>query len=68
MWFVVIALASIVTSLVLGRLLAKASTEQTFNPHPVRGPSVGRNVEADRLAIAQNAARQRSAGPAVHLN
>jgi hypothetical protein len=67
MWFVVVTLASIVTSLVVGRLLAKAVAEQT-NPRPVRGPSLQSDFQADRLAVAANAARQRAYGEFIHLN
>jgi hypothetical protein len=68
MWFVIIALASIVASLVFGRLLEKAAAEQTSNPNPVRGPSMEWDLQAHRLAIGQLAGRQRAHGPAVHLN
>lgn len=68
MWFVITALASIGTSLVMGRLLARASAEQTSNPHPVRGPSLEGTPEVDRLAIARHALRKHAMETAVHLN
>jgi hypothetical protein len=67
MWFVIIALASVVTSLLVGRALAHAVASQT-NPHAVRGPSLDHGFLADRLAIAADAARARFSGHAVHLN
>jgi hypothetical protein len=67
MWFLIVALASVVTSLIVGRLLATANSEQT-NPRPVRGPSLDSGIRNDRLAIAANAVRMRAVGPAVHLN
>ena len=67
MWFVVIALAAVVTPLIVGRMLAKAVAEQT-SPRPVRGPSLDAGFQADRLAIAANATRMRVQGQPVHLN
>jgi hypothetical protein len=67
MWFGIIALASIVASLIAGRLLARAVAEQT-NPLPVRGPSLEHGVQPDRLAIASAAVRRRTMGNAVHRN
>lgn len=67
MWFLIVALASVITSLVVGRLLATASSEQT-NPRPVRGPALESGAYADRLAIAANANRMRLQNQAVHLN
>ena len=65
MWFLIIALASVVTSLLVGRALAHAVATQT-NPRAVRGPSLDHGFQADRLAIAADAARARFS--AVHLN
>ena len=67
MWFLVIALVSVVASLVAGRVLAHAVATQT-NPPAVRGPSLDHGFQADRLAIAADAARKRFSGRAVHLN
>jgi hypothetical protein len=67
MWLLIVALASVVTSLVVGRLLAHAVATQT-NPRPVRGPSLDDGFHSDRLAIAADAARARFAGHAIHLN
>ena len=67
MWFAVITLASIVSSLVVGHLLAKAVAEQT-NPRLIRGPSLQSEFQADRLAIAARASRLHYQTEAVHLN
>lgn len=67
MWFVFIALATIVSSLITGRLLAKAAAEQT-SPRPVRGPSLQNDFQTDRLAIAAQASRRRQQAQPVHLN
>ena len=67
MWFVVAALASIIASLVAGRLLARAAADQT-NPLPVRGPSLETGVLANRLRVSASANRLRKPQPAVHLN
>jgi hypothetical protein len=64
MWFVIIALASIVASLIFGRILARASAEQTF-PHRAHGPVTESSLEVDRLTIAKEAAERRVK---VHLN
>lgn len=70
MGFVIIALTlllgSTLASLLFGRLLARASAEQTFNPRAVRGPSVEADLQAHRLDIAEKAASRRSVE--VHLN
>jgi hypothetical protein len=68
MWYVVIALSSVVSSLFFGRVLAKAAAQQTFDPRWIRGPAFESGVEANRLAIAQNAKLVRSFETAVHLN
>jgi hypothetical protein len=65
MLFVFLALASIIGSLIFGRLLAKASAEQTRHPHRVHGPVTGTAIEVDRLAIAKEALQRRVA---VSLN
>ena len=67
MWFLIIALASVITSLAVGRALAHAVATQT-NPRPVRGPSTDQGFQADRLAIAADAAQRRFSGQTVHLN
>jgi hypothetical protein len=67
MWFLIIALVSIVASLLFGRLLARASAERT-NPVPVRGPSREPTYPAHRDAVAEDAARKRMFGAEVHLN
>ncbi len=67
MWFLIVALISIVASLALGRLLARARFEQT-NPYPLRGPSVAVQYPSSRDVIAENAWRRRLAGLEVHLN
>lgn len=67
MWFMILALVSIVTSLGLGRLLAKARVEQT-NPYPVRGPSLHVPFPSNRDAVAESARQRRLLGAHVHLN
>ena len=67
MWIVVIALAAVVTPLIVGRMVAKAVAEQT-TPRPVRGPSLDHGFQADRLAVAANVARMRVHGQLVHMN
>jgi hypothetical protein len=59
MWFFVIALVSVVASLIFGRVLGRASTEQTTRPNLVHGPVTENSVEVDRLAIAKNALQRR---------
>ena len=69
MWFVIGGLTfvvSAVSALMFGRLLAKASSGQALNPHVVRGPSRGADIQARRLMIAEHAARHRSLE--VHVN
>jgi hypothetical protein len=65
MWFFVIALVSVVASLIFGRILGRASTEQTSRPNLVHGPVTGNSVEVDRLAIASHALQRRVS---VNLN
>jgi hypothetical protein len=62
MWFVVIALVSTVSSLMFGRVLAKAAAQETFDPRRVRGPSLESSIESKRLAIAKFVTES------VHLN
>lgn len=69
MGFVIIALTllgSTLASLLFGRLLSRASAEQTFNPRAVRGPSLESDLQAHRLDIAEKAARRRNVE--IHLN
>ena len=68
MWYLIIALVSIVCSLIMGRLLARANAEQTTNPYPVRGPSLGSVYPAHRDAVAEHAVRRRLLGAGIHLN
>jgi hypothetical protein len=69
MWFVIGGLTfavSAVSALLFGRLLAKASSEQTSRPNVVRGPSLEADLQARRLMIAEQGARRRNVE--VHLN
>ena len=68
MWFVGVVLVSIVSSLILGRVLAKAAAQQTFDPRRVRGPVVESAIEAKRLAVAQNAKVLKTLDSTVHMN
>lgn len=68
MWFMILALVSIGTSLVLGRLLARVRVEQTTNPFCVRGPSLHVPFPTNREAVAENARQRRLFGAQVHLN
>ena len=67
MWFMILALVSIVTSLGLGRWLARVRVEQT-NPYPVHGPSLDIPYPANRDALAESARQRRLLGAQVHLN
>ena len=67
MWLLMIALGSIVTSLVTGRALARAASQQS-NPRPVRGPALDSGIGFDRLAVGAAAARMRMEAQLVHLN
>jgi hypothetical protein len=68
MWFVVVALVSVVSSLIFGRVLARAAAHQTHDPRRVRGPAVESGIEANRLAIAENAKLIKQLEASVHLN
>lgn len=67
MWFMILALVSIGTSLVLGRLLGRARVEQT-DPYPVHGPSLHVPFPTNRHAVAESARQRRLLGAQVHLN
>ena len=67
MWLLMIALGSIVTSLVTGRALARAASQQS-NPRPVRGPALDHDIFADRLAAGVAAVQMRMHAHLVHLN
>lgn len=69
MWFVIGGLTfavSAVSALLFGRLLGKASAEQTFRPNVVRGPSLEADLQARRFLIAGHGARRRTVE--MHLN
>ena len=68
MWFVVIALVSVVSSLIFGRVLAGTAAHQTHNPRRVRGPAVESGIEANRIAVAQNAKFLKQLEASAHLN
>lgn len=68
MWFMILALVSIVTSLVLGRLLARVRVEQTSNPFVAHGPSLSVPYSTNRDAVAESARQRRLVGAHVHLN
>ena len=68
MWFVVVALVSVVSSLIFGRVLARAAAQQTYNPRRVRGPAFESGIEANRIAVAQKAKLLKPLEASVHLN
>jgi hypothetical protein len=68
MWFVGIALVSVVSSLIFGRVLATAAAQQTYNPRRVRGPAVASGIESNRIAVVQNAKMLKQLETSVHLN
>jgi hypothetical protein len=68
MWFVVAALVSVGSSLIFGRVLARAAAQQTYDPRRVRGPAVESGIEANRIAIAQHARSLKQIAASVHLN
>ena len=68
MWFLVVALVSIVSSLLFGRLLARAGRERRMILGPrVHGPALESNIEANRLAASQRA-QQKRVFETVHRN
>ena len=68
MWFLVVALVSLVSSLFFGWVLARAGRERRMIVRPrVHGPALESHIEANRLAAAQRA-QQRRVFETVHRN